>query len=137
VLFDKALRINTIVNRWHADEHESVAMWRLYNSGGYQSVAVRSTVAQLRACLPAAITDTPPSKLPDNHHEIHVVEMRYIDYGQAGQDTQQRNMFAPTMYKRREFGHEREIRAMVRSSPPWVSTLTSGVPTIPEWDATH
>ncbi len=47
----KIARQNVFVNCWHANEHESAAMWHLYSDKG---VAIRSTFGRLKASLGAS-----------------------------------------------------------------------------------
>ena len=50
----KILREYTYLSCWHMSEHESVAMWRIYQSGSPQGIAIRSTYRK----LVESITDT-------------------------------------------------------------------------------
>lgn len=89
----------TFVCCWHANEHESEAMWGLYcgQSGG---VAVQTTY-QL---LVDSIVDQP---------DVYIGKVKYIDYEREW--FPEANTYAPVMHKRIAFAHEREVRLV--SSP--------------------
>jgi hypothetical protein len=42
------------INSWHVNEHESIAMWKLFAKSD-DAIAVESTYGRLRACLPANV----------------------------------------------------------------------------------
>lgn len=91
------------VNCWHANEHESVAMWSLY-ARSTEAVAVCSTYRRLAA------------QLAPFHYfgGVHYIDYRseYIPDG---------NGFWPFAFKRRAFEHEKEMRLVTQAvSPPGV-----------------
>ena len=92
----KESRHQIFVNCWHANEHESAAMWSLYLSQA-EGVAVQSTVGRLKACFDA--TDK----------TILIGNIEYIDYAETGVPN---NVFCRAILKRKSFEHEREIRAV-------------------------
>ena len=49
--FFKIQRKFTVVNCWHLNEHESAAMWKLYQPSG-DGIAIRSTCGHLRKSSP-------------------------------------------------------------------------------------
>lgn len=83
------------VNCWHAAEHESVAMWKIYGSPG-AGVAVVSNGARLDTALAA------------NEEQFYLGAVRYRDpsYVQIGTP----NAFDAMMIKRSSFEYEREVR---------------------------
>lgn len=85
------------VNCWHANEHESEAMWRLYSALGC-GVAIESTVERLRDVLHA----TPG---------MNIKRVQYVDFDKAqivkGQDPH------ILMCKRPSYEYEHEVRAMM------------------------
>lgn len=85
------------VNCWHANDHESAAMWRLYLSAR-EGVAIQSTVGRLKAAI-AAYPQT-----------IVIGEVRYIDYDKEKVPTN--SLIMPFLRKRKSFEHEREVRAL-------------------------
>jgi hypothetical protein len=87
-------RLGYFVSCWYLSDYESDAMWRLYG-GSNNCVAIRSTYARLRACLP---------------DHIFLGKVRYIDY--ESEDFPSLNMFENVVHKRRAFEHEREVRAI-------------------------
>lgn len=89
------------VNCWHANEHESVAMWSLY-ARSTEAVAVCSTYRKLSAQLPPC-------------HYFGAV--RYIDY--RSEHIPEGNIFWPYAFKRYAFQHEMEMRIVTQAvSPP-------------------
>lgn len=89
------------VNCWHANEHESVAMWSLYGRSA-EAVAVCSTYRKLAA------------QLSPFHY---FGSIRYIDY--RSEHIPEGNGFWPFAFKRRAFEHEREMRLVTQAvSPP-------------------
>ena len=93
-------RKGTFVSCWHANEHESEAMWRLY-CGDHGGVAVRSTYGALLETIRW-------------QQGVYIGQVRYVDYGVAS--FPDANAFYPVMHKRAAFAHEREVR-IVRYLP--------------------
>lgn len=89
----------TFVNCWHMNEFESAAMWSLYAKTN-QAVAIQSTYALLHAGLP---------------NYVYVGTVKYIDY--KSEWLPEGNIFYPFVHKRREFAHERELRAVWSDLP--------------------
>ena len=90
------VRNHTYLNCWHMNEHESVAMWKIYPNG-QQGIAVRSTYSQ----LVDSITD---------QRTIHVGEVSYNDF--EAEIIPDADPYYPFVYKRINFDYEREIRAV-------------------------
>jgi hypothetical protein len=86
----------TYLNCWYESEHESAAMWGLYQSEG-RGIAIRSSFLRLTQCFK---TD----------RLIYVGEVKYIDYSRTPIPTG--NMFDAFMHKRLSFEHEHEVRAV-------------------------
>jgi hypothetical protein len=84
------------VNCWHANPHESAAMWRLYVKSN-EGVAVQSTFGRLRDSFVGEDT-------------VFIGEVSYVDYEAAVFDA--RNIYVRCLHKRASFAHEREIRAI-------------------------
>ncbi len=84
------------VSSWHASEHESEAMWRIY-SPPQEALALRSTYERLRAGLP-------------DYVRIHLVQ--YSDTPPATDDP-----LLPFFFKRKAYEHEKELRAVVGRPP--------------------
>jgi hypothetical protein len=89
------------VSCWHNNEGESAAMWQLYGRAGAE-IAVQTTYARLADCLSAA------SKTEDE--QIVVGPVTYATYSELRVPPY---TFAPLLYKRRSFAHEREYRAIL------------------------
>jgi len=93
------LRNNYYVSCWHMNQSENHAMWQCYTTRP-EAVAIRTTYASLRECLPDYI-------------EIGVV--RYIDYSE--EDLPTMNMLEYIMHKDEYYGFESEVRVVVLYPP--------------------
>lgn len=110
----KSMRRFTYLNCWHVSQHESAAMWGLYQRDG-RGIAVRSTFERLTKSL-------------QGDRSVFVGTVHYVDYGR--QFIPEGNSLAPYVYKRSSFEHERELRAVIqdyslatRTSPEGESVL--------------
>lgn len=92
----KTLRDHTYLSCWHMNEHESAAMWAIYQSGE-ASIAVRSTYVRLTK----SITDS---------RDVYIGKVSYIDFD--SDKIPDNDLYHPYVYKRKSFEHEREIRAI-------------------------
>jgi hypothetical protein len=100
------LREMTKISCWHAREHENAAMWERYRSRAEPAVAIVSNVGSLKRALHEY-------RLQPNYgaEEIRVGAVRYIDYERDEMgDTSMLGIF---LHKRREYGDEREVRALL------------------------
>ena len=111
-------KLCSYANCWFMNEHESDGMWRLYAPEG---IAVRSTFEQLCASL---VYEPKP---------VHVGAVQYLDY-RTQSATNYGNTLASAFDKRKEFEHERELRAVVVMIP---AGWTSGSPPYEELRDTH
>jgi hypothetical protein len=96
------IRQSIFVNCWHVNEDESAAMWVLY-SGKSPGIAITSTYEAMRASFQSVEQD------------IYIGTVKYADY--QWEAIPQRNIMSPTMYKRRSFAHENELRAVIMTGP--------------------
>lgn len=88
-----------VVNCWHQNEVESVAMWKLYTSGD-DGVAVQTTVGRLKSCLAQEARD------------FFIVEVEYADHD--GQETPlSSDVLVPLATKKKTFRHESEVRVIL------------------------
>lgn len=94
----RQMRENTCVNCWHANKHESEAMWRLYLKND-EGIAFRSTFAR----LVKSFDDDPDIA-------IHAGTVKYRDYDR--ETVSATNHLSLLMHKRMSFAHEHEIRAI-------------------------
>jgi hypothetical protein len=112
----KSLQSHYVVNCWHQNEVESVAMWKLYTQGK-DGVAIQTTVGRLKECL---------------SHEartVFIAEVKYLDHealpeeGLISHDT-----VIPIAIKRRSFEHESEVRLILNRERGdyWSTTFKSG-----------
>ena len=91
------MRSNLYISCWYEGSNESNAMWELY--AGKAGIAVRTTCGRLMGCL------------RDQDH-LWVGRMKYIDYSLEPIPTG--NSLSPFFHKRKEFEHEREVRAVIQ-----------------------
>lgn len=86
----------TLINCWHASDHESEAMWRLYSGLGY-GLAVKTDFKTLVHSF--------TNRTPDL-----IANVEYISY-----ESQQMpwSLRAPFLHKRLGFAHEQEVRAII------------------------
>jgi hypothetical protein len=87
----------TYLNCWYESEHESAAMWGLYQHEG-RGIAVRSSFLRLTQCF-------------KSDRLIYAGEVKYIDYSKTLIPTG--NRFDAFMHKRLSFEHEHEVRAVI------------------------
>ena len=87
---------SVFVNSWHCNEHESMAMWKIYGAES-SGIALRSTYNRLIRSF-------------EGHDEqIHVGVVRYVDDAEPENDD-----WLPFLHKRRAFEYEQELRAVTR-----------------------
>ena len=91
----RSLRQWTYINCWHANDHESAAMWDLYAKTN-ESIAIKTTFSKLKHCLPK---------------ESHLGMVNYVDYERWA--IPETNLLYPFIFKRKSFEHEREARAII------------------------
>lgn len=98
--FAKVFKSHYYVSCWHINRHENSAMWKLHTQHA-ESVAIRTTFAVLRDCLPS-----------------HVLTgmVRYLDYSTERLPTL--NMFEYIMHKRIQLAFEQEVRAVAFGLTP-------------------
>jgi hypothetical protein len=106
--FEMLMRSSNRVNKyctyascWYQSSFESDAMWKLYGRDG---IAVQSTFSRLRDSFFIA---------PES---IYIGEMTYFDYA-TSQPPTYGNTLAAAFFKRIEYQHERELRAVVVDTP--------------------
>ena len=92
----KEERRYTLINCWHASDHESEAMWKLYSGLGY-GLAVKTDFK--------TFVHSFTNRTPDL-----VASVEYISY-----ESQQMpwSLRAPFLHKRLSFKHEQEVRAII------------------------
>src|SRR5665647_2075624 len=95
----RRLRPMVYMNCWHASEHESAAMWGLYQRDG-RGVALRTTWGNLTSSL----RTTWP---------IRGGAVRYVNYRETVIPST--SLFSRYMHKRESFSHEKEARLLLWS----------------------
>jgi len=95
------------INCWHANEHESAAMWKLYLKSD-EGIAIQSTYGRYKKSI---IDD----------EKVFIGKVTYIDYDKDGIDGS--NILGPFVHKRKSFEHEKEIRGLVSKWPTVGKTL--------------
>ena len=97
------------INSWHMSEHESVAMWKLYDLTG-QGIAIQTTFRRLTDCFV-------------DQRGIHVGCVNYINH--HDNETWLGNYFDPFMHKHIALSHEREVRAVIWDSKGFLDFFQS------------
>jgi hypothetical protein len=111
-------KIGAYANCWYMNERESEGMWSRYGTNG---IAIRSTFYDF------------VKSFRNEPKPVHVGEVVYLDFA-TEQPPTYGNTLAVAYNKRREFEHERELRAVVISPP---ADWTSGSPPYAEQRDTH
>lgn len=91
-LWRKYQRQYVYINCWHISACESAAMWRLYAKSD-DTIAIQTTYTKLRQVLPP---------------RFHIGEVNYVDHQTYINEVKEG--FFNSMYKRKSFAHERELR---------------------------
>lgn len=91
----KDIRESTFINCWHANEHESAAMWSLYAKTN-EAISIQTDYLSLRNALP---------------DDSFIGMVNYIDY--KSEAIPEDNLFDPLMHKRISFEHEKEVRSVI------------------------
>lgn len=90
------------VNCWHANEHESAAMWKLYAKSN-EAVAIKTTYKNLVECLPSSV-------------EVGMV--KYLDPDGGWAPPFGASSFTLAV-KRPSFEYEREVRLIIDHGTPF------------------
>jgi hypothetical protein len=93
----REIRKYMYINSWHMSEHESLAMWKLYDISG-KGLAVVTSFERLCANL-------------SYEKPIYIGCVKYIDY--QSDETWLGNLFDPFMHKTMGLRHESEVRAVI------------------------
>lgn len=95
----RQLRQEVGISCWHANDHESAAMWELYAKTN-EAVCIQSTYDKLSIVL-------------EDIAELGLVQ--YIDYQEDF--IPEHDPYLAFLYKRKSFEHENEVRALIKSLP--------------------
>ena len=93
-------RDSVLVNCWHANEHESAAMWRIYLKSD-EGVAIQATVERLEGAFESAAED------------LYIGAVRYLDY--EHDPALDGSELGPFFCKRKAYEYEREVRLVRRT----------------------
>lgn len=92
-----------VVNCWHQNACESVAMWDLYCTGN-EGIAIQSTVGRLKKAL------------ADEPCRVWIAEVQYCDHGDKTRPASKSiHRLTQLVSKRLCYAHERELRAVILS----------------------
>ena len=86
---------------WHESSHESAAMWRLY-ARETDGIAIKTDFSSFKQSL-------------RSDEDIYIGKVDYVDYEHYR--IPENNLFNPYLYKRQDFNHEREVRAIATTFP--------------------
>lgn len=92
------------VSCWHSNDHESEAMWKLYNEN-HKGIAIKTSLESLAFSF----------KDNDDEHQISIGKVKYIDYFNSGltkDDCVVDGTISPLL-KRLSFSHENEVRVFI------------------------
>jgi hypothetical protein len=92
-------RKTSFLNCWYMDDVEPASMWKLYTVSNH-ALAIQSTFSKLIQSFEN-----------NKKYSIFVGKVNYIDYKKNR--IPYGNAFDPLLYKRHNFKHERELRAVV------------------------
>ena len=92
-------RPSILLNCWHENDYESAAMWKLYSKDN-AGIAIRTNFRIFTLSL-------------IDNQDIYVGRVKYIDYDSTA--IPESGLIDPFLYKRPNFSHEREVRAIIRS----------------------
>ena len=100
-------RQTTYINCWHGGETESAAMWKLYGAAA-GSIVIQSTYKKLVDALPDDVY------MGDVRvGDVYMGMVQYRDYSNLEDWIPGGNIMYPFIHKRREFEHEKEVRAFL------------------------
>ena len=100
-------RQTTYINCWHGGDTESAAMWRIYGTAA-GSVVLQSRYENLVRTIPDDVY------MGDVRvGSVYIGMVQYKDYNSSEDWIPGGNVMYPFMHKRREFEHEREVRALI------------------------
>lgn len=105
-------RARMFISCWHENQSESAAMWRIFLKSN-DGVAIQTTVASLREQL--------------RRTQLHVEfgRVQYIDYSKDL--ISHFRTFNPYFHKRKDFEHEREVRAVIFNMPSGMHRIQVGL----------
>ncbi len=102
----KSLRFRQFATCWHASEHESDALWKLYAPGG-AGIAIVTTMERMKQSV----------ELTQYSHGF-LGQIEYVDFDSHDmrRQTGGRTVIRPGHLKRKSFEHEREVRGMIMTN---------------------
>jgi hypothetical protein len=95
-------RRGAFVNCWHMNEDESAAMWKVYSGLG---IAIQSTFQRLA------------KSFVDRYEPVYISTINYEDFMHIPMRFDSENRIESTLYKRKMFEYERELRAFWLHEP--------------------
>jgi len=104
--FTEALRSLMLLNCWHYNSQESLAMWKLYLKSD-EGVAIETDFESYK------------NSFSDYEQNVYIGKVRYLDYEEDifYEETEFphhiTNLFIPYIHKRKFFEHEKEYRAVI------------------------
>ena len=105
-IFCKELRRFALINCWHMNEVESAAMWGLYTESD-EGIAIQSTFKRLKESF--------SKNVENNGYTVFIGKVTYVDYEKEW--IPEGNLLFPFFHKRKNFEHEKELRAIICKIP--------------------
>jgi hypothetical protein len=96
-IYNRIFKSYIAISCWNIGDNESAALWKLYFTGT-EGIAIQSTIRSLRKCL------------EKEKKIIYIGEVKYIDY--TNDITNSLSELRMFLYKRKNFEHEHEVRAI-------------------------
>jgi len=94
-----AKRKNVVISSWHANAHESYAMWQIFTKNN-EGLAIQSTIGKLQNSV----------EQQKRAIDLKIGEVNYIDY--KTEYIPLNNNYFPFLYKRKSFQYENEVRLL-------------------------
>ena len=122
IRLNRFIREWTYVSSWHMNERESAAMWHLYARSN-EGVAIQSTYAKLRWCLPQRYPKAEgiPAAILQGEAVVgmglgvNIGRVQYLDY--ATEAIPEYTFLHPLFFKIKSFEHAQELRAVTGALP--------------------
>jgi hypothetical protein len=118
IAFFKNAKQLVFANCWHQGQHEHHGMWKAYTQNE-PGVVVRTSFDRLKQCFQSSAFN------------VFIGAVEYVDYAHdnflSNVQSHGVDLFQPYLHKRKQFEHEREIRAILFPHDPNGSEFPVGI----------